>query len=202
MPNAPPGTDGGSSAIPGLLFSVMAVIALSIAAAHAPPAFRLIGLFAAVFGSCVGMIVATAATGSLRGRAIVILSVLLSLAGWCITTGLSYSRYVDRLGDSREWKQVELVASAIREDVGDGADSEGMRQMGGTFERALAEKRQQAQLPYYLAQRLRGLGNFSPAIGVACAILELAVAASLGAWVAGAWSRRTRRPTSGGLQQS
>ncbi len=203
-PNSAPDTDGVTSAIPGLLFSVVAVIALGIAAAHAPPAFRLIGLFAATFGVCVGLIVATVAvaTGSPRGMPVVLLSALLSLTGLAMTTGLNYRRYVDRLGDSQQWRKVELIASAIREEFPRGEDPERVRQMGGTFERAVAEKRRQAQFSYYLAQRLRAVGGFPPAVGVIWWILELFATASLSAWVAAAWSRRKRRPTSGPMERS
>jgi hypothetical protein len=178
------------------MFCGLAVLTLAIAAAHAPPALRLIGLFFSMFGVLVGLIVATVTGGSVAAQRLPIgrISALLTLIGLLIATSLSHRRYVELLADRGDWTKVELMSEALLVDSQAGGELGQVRQIGKTFGRAAAEKRNQTRFSSYLVHRLRTVGVFPASIGITCWILELLVAAGVGAWMARSWSNRNLMP--------
>ncbi|MEO1996327.1 MAG: hypothetical protein ABGZ17_13745 [Planctomycetaceae bacterium] len=172
------------------------MLTLAIAAAHAPPALRLIGLFFSMFGALVGLIVATVTRGSRAARRLPVgkISALLTLIGLVIATGLSHRRYVELLADRGDWTKVELISEAMLNGSQAGEEPGQVRQIGETFGRAAAAKRNQTRFSSYLVHRLRTLGVFSSSTGIICWILELLTAAGVGAWMARSWSNRKPMP--------
>ena len=164
---------GGSSVLSWFSASIIAVTALSIAAAHAPPRIRLIGLFSIVFGLMVGWVVVWLASqlqAEPGRRFAVVTAVLLSLSGLIGSTWQS-SR-LDELRSMQSGKDA-LAARLIKE-----FEQQDKQPVSDHQRRSEVTEFQK-----YLSRRLKNLGNWTTPWPECFWVSELIAAAIAAGWM-------------------
>ncbi len=164
---------GGSSVLSWFCASIIAVTAISIAAAHAPPRIRLIGLFSIVFGLMVGWVVVWLASqlqAEPGRRFAVVTAVLLSLCGLIGSTWQS-SR-LDELRSMQSGKDA-LAARLIKE-----FEQQDKQPVSDHQRRSEVTEFQK-----YLSRRLKNLGNWTTPWPECFWVSELIAAAIAAGWM-------------------
>jgi hypothetical protein len=170
----PPRSSAGvPSTITWLAACAISVTGLSIAAAHAPPRIRLIGLFSIVFGLIVGWIVVWLASqlqAEPRRRFTVVTAVLLSLCGLIGSTWQT-SR-LDEAFSSKSGKDAlaaRLIKEFERQDSQSGSDHQ--------------RRSEVTEFQKYLSRRLQKLGTWTSPWPECFWAFELIAAATAAGWV-------------------
>ena len=164
---------GGSSVLSWFCASIIAVTAISIAAAHAPPRIRLIGLFSIVFGLMVGWVVVwleSQLQAEPGRRFAVVTAVLLSLCGLIGSTWQS-SR-LDELRSMQSGKDA-LAARLIKE-----FEQQDKQPVSDHQRRSEVTEFQK-----YLSRRLKNLGNWTTPWPECFWVSELIAAAIAAGWM-------------------
>ena len=164
---------GGSSVLIWFFACVIAVTGLSIAAAHAPPRIRLIGLFSITFGLVVGWGIARLASQlqvEPGRRFTVVIAVLLSLCGLIGSTWQT-SRLDEALSlkSGKDALAARLIKEFERQDKQSGSDNQ--------------KRSEVSEFQKYLSRRLQKLGTWTSPWPECFWAVELIAAATAAGWM-------------------
>jgi hypothetical protein len=164
---------GGSSVLGWFTASIIAVTAISIAAAHAPSRIRLIGLISIVFGLMVGWVVVWLASqlqAEPGRRLIVVTAALLSLCGLIGSTWLT-SRLDEALlsKSGKDGLAARLIKEFERQDKQSGSDNQ--------------KRSEVSEFQKYLSRRLQKLGTWTSPWPECFWAIELIAAATAAGWM-------------------